>query len=231
MSTSASPSLGATDSPRQTRVLIVEDHPIVRAGLEGLIGSHPGMKVAAAVGTAEEVRAVLAERPADLVLLDLMLGHQDTLGLIGELTARHPGLRILVISAMSESIFAERTLRAGAMGYIMKSAATSEVLIAVTSVLEGRIYLSPKIFVSLFRGLLHRSSLEGVKGAEGLSDRELQVFQLIGADLPNREIAQQLGISVKTVETHRENLKNKLGVTDSVALAAAAQKFVGSISH
>lgn len=216
-------------NPTVARVLIVEDHPIVRAGLVQLIGAEPNLAVAAAVGTADEACAVLRDAPVDLVLLDLMLGAGDSLVLIAELVQRYPALKVLVLSAMNESIYAERVLRAGALGYIMKSAETPEVLLALRSVLEGRVYLSPKIFVKLFRGVLHRSSLAKIPGAEGLSDRELQVFQLIGAGTPNREIAQQLGISVRTVETHRENLKVKLGVSSSSELASSAQHFVSSI--
>jgi DNA-binding NarL/FixJ family response regulator len=116
----------------------------------------------------------------------------------------------------------------------MKSAETSEVVNAIQSVLSGRIYLSPRIFVGLFRGLLQRSSKEGVAGAAGvagLSDRELQVFQMIGAGIPNRGISTQLSISVKTVEAHRENLKNKLGVQDSVALKDVAESFVNTVAN
>jgi DNA-binding NarL/FixJ family response regulator len=111
----------------------------------------------------------------------------------------------------------------------MKSAESVEVLNALKCVLEGRVYLSPRIFVGMFRGLLKRSTKQSLPGAEGLSDRELQIFQLIGADLPNREIAAQLNISVKTVETHRENLKNKLGLQDSADLKSAASFFVNSL--
>lgn len=221
------PISGASDRG-PARILIVEDHPIVRFGLAELVGSTPGLLVVGAVGTPADARALLKEHHVELVLLDLMLGAVDTLGFMAELVQQHRRVRILVISAMQESVYAERALRAGALGYVMKSAEMSEVLLAIKSVLQGRVYLSPKIFVTLFRGLLQRSSVGAVPGAEGLSDRELQVFQMIGAGTANRDIAKQLGISVKTVETHRENLKNKLGIANAPDLAAAAQRFLGS---
>jgi DNA-binding NarL/FixJ family response regulator len=229
MTNASDDAVRGADRGGTARILIIEDHPIVRFGLAQLVVSTQQFAVVGAVGTQSEARAMLREHPVDLLLLDLMLGAVDTLAFMAELAQRHREVRILVISAMQESVYAERALRAGALGYVMKSADMSEVLLAINSVLQGRVYLSPKIFVTLFRGLLQRSSVGAVPGAEGLSDRELQVFQLIGAGTANREIAKQLGISVKTVETHRENLKNKLGIANAADLAAAAQRFVGSM--
>lgn len=212
------------------RLLVVDDHPIVRDGLVQLLGRAPGLVVVTAVGSQEEARQAVRQHEVDLALVDLMIGASDSLALISELVAERPTLKVLVVSALSQSVYAERALRAGAAGYIMKSAETPELLLAISSVLEGRVYLCPKIFVSLFRGVLHRSAAASSSGAAGLSDRELQVFQLIGAGLPNREIARNLGISVKTVETHRENLKVKLGLNNSSELAASAQDFVASLA-
>jgi len=149
--------------------------------------------------------------------------------LISELAATVPTARILVISMLSEAIYAEPAMRAGAVGYVMKSAETDEIIRAVRSICENRVYLSPKIFVTFFRGLLKRANFGGIPGAEGLSDRELQVFQLIGTGAANRDIAARLGISVKTVESHRENLKKKLGLSAGIDLSRAATKFVNSL--
>jgi DNA-binding NarL/FixJ family response regulator len=212
-----------------TRVLLVEDQPVVRDGLAQLLGASPNIAVVAAVGERSEVLPSIEAHKPDVVLQDLMLGGCDCLDLITEQCKLHKDLRVLVFSMMNEAVFAERALRAGAQGYIMKSSRTDELLLAIRSVMEGRIYLSPRIFVSIFRGLLKRSSPSGLPGAEGLSDRELQIFQLIGGGSPNRQIALQLGISVKTVETHRENLKAKLGIQDSTDLLSAAQVFVSSL--
>ena len=212
-----------------TRVLIVEDHPVVRDGLVQLLSRIEGVKLVDAVGNAKSAREVILREKPGMVLLDLMLGGSDGLALISELAVAAPTTRILVISMMSEAIYAERAMRAGAVGYVMKSAETDEVIRAVKSVCDNRVYLSPKIFVTLFRGLLKRSSFGGIPGAEGLSDREMQVFQLIGTGTANRDIATQLGISVKTVESHRENLKKKLGLSAGVDLCEAAAKFVNSL--
>lgn len=212
------------------RLVIVEDHPVVRDAFAQLLDATPGFVVVAAVGDVQGARESARRERPDVIVLDLMLGGTDSLLLITELSEAYPKTKILVLSMMNEAIYAERAMRAGAIGYVMKSAETPEVVNALRCVLDGRVYLSPKIFVGMFRGLLKRSTKDRFPGAEGLSDRELQVFQMIGAGLPNRDIAQQLSISVKTVETHRENLKNKLGIQDSADLKDAAAFFVNSLS-
>lgn len=218
----------APPTPTCARLVVIEDHPVIRDALAHLLETTPGFLVVAALGTVEEARSAVLELKPDAVLLDLMLGGADALALIAELTEALPATRILVLSMMSEAIYAERALRAGAVGYIMKTAETSEVVNALRSVLDDRVYLSPRIFVTMFRGLLKRAK-HNLPGAEGLSDRELQIFQLIGAGIANRDIAAQLNISVKTVEAHRENLKNKLGLQDGAGLKDAASAFVNSL--
>ncbi len=215
-------------SPRLSGIVIVEDFPVVRDGLVQLVSAAEGLKVLDAVGDEKSALHSVRQHKPDLVLMDLMLGGSDGLVIIAQLAKEHPGIKILVLSMMNEAVYAERAMRAGAVGYVMKTAATTEVLQAIRSVLEGRVYLSPRIFVTVFRGILHRSALASVPGAEGLSDRELHVFQLIGSGVPNRQIAVQLGISVRTVEAHREHLKNKLGLKDAAELANAATLFVNS---
>ena len=209
-------------------ILIIEDDPALLRGLKDNFEAQ-GYQVRLANNGQKGLDTLLSD-PPDLVLLDLMLDGQNCLTLIADLSRERPQLKILVLSMLSEALFAERALRAGAVGYVMKTADTSEVIQAIRSVLSGRVYLSPRIFVTLFRGLLHRSPGRQIKGAEGLSDRELQVFQLIGSGAPNRQIAQQLGISVKTVETHREHLKDKLALKDSGELLHAAELFINSLA-
>jgi len=218
-------------APLPAGVVIVEDHPVVRTGLVQLVSGTPGLRVLAAVGDEPGAFAAVERHCPNLILTDLMLGGRDGLSMIAALTERAPDSRILVLSMMNEAVYAERALRAGALGYVMKTAETDEVILAIRSVLEGRVYLSPRIFVKVFRGILHRSPASRVPGAEGLSDRELHVFQLIGSGMANRQIAAQLGISVKTVEAHRENLKNKLGLQDAAELANAANLFVNSMAR
>ncbi len=218
------------DSPvPPARLVVVEDFPVVRDGLVQLFGSAPGLQVVGAVGDEKSAREIIRHQRPDVVALDLMLGGTNALPLIADLVREQPALKILVLSMLNEAVFAERALRAGAVGYVMKTADTAEIVQAVRSVLGGRVYLSPKIFVGVFRGLLQRAPAGKLSGTAGLSDREVQVFQLIGSAIPNRQIAVQLGISVKTVEAHREHLKDKLGLPDSTALVSAAEQFVNSL--
>jgi DNA-binding NarL/FixJ family response regulator len=221
--------LPASTEKNAASLVIVEDYPLIRDALAQWLNNTPGFTVIAAVGDAQGARECIRQHQPDVVLLDLMLGGIDSLALIAELAGELPGTKFLVLSMMNEALYAERAMRAGAVGYVMKTAETAEVVNALKTVLDGRIYLSPKIFVRMFRGLLKRSSRVGLPGAEGLSDRELQVFQMIGTGLQNREIAEQLKLSVKTVETHRENLKNKLGFQDGADLKNAAVTFVNSM--
>ena len=216
-----------TESKR--RIVVVEDYPIVREGLVQLLNSSNEFEVQDAFACPGEAREGILRLKPEAVLMDLMLGGNDGVSLVSDLMIQIPDLKILVFSGMSESVYAERVLRAGAVGYLMKTAKPTEILHALRTVLSGNLYLSPKLAVPLVRGLIKRTGPNQLPGAEGLSDRELQVFQLIGTGLPNREIASQLNISVKTVETFREKIKIKLGFRDSTALVAAAVAFVASI--
>jgi DNA-binding NarL/FixJ family response regulator len=208
------------------RILVIEDHPIVRAGLVHVLNENPGFSVCAATGDGESALALAREHKPEIILLDLMLEGRDSLSLIAEFLRGRPATKVLVLSMMHETIYAERALHAGAVGYIMKSAETSEVMLALRNIVEGRLYLSPKIFISIFRGILPHDS--GKTGGV-LSNRELQIYQLIGAGIPNREIAAKLTISVKTVEAHRENIKSKLGLHDARELSHAAQDFIATL--
>ncbi|MEJ1970958.1 MAG: response regulator transcription factor [Lacunisphaera sp.] len=216
----------AVTAPTSPRVLVIEDHPVVRAGLVHALGSGPGFIVCGATGEQRAARELARQHQPELVILDLILDGHENLPLIGEILAEVPSTRILVLSMLDETVYAERALRAGALGYVMKSADTDEIILALRNLMEGRIYLGPKIFVSLFRGLIERSP---GPTRISLSDRELQIYQLIGAGIPNRDIARKLGISVKTVETHRENIKFKLGLQDAQELSAAAQRYISAL--
>lgn len=207
--------------------MLVEDHPVIRSGLNLLIGGTSEFRVVAETGASREVLTLARQHRPEVVLLDLMLDGADGLLLIKDIVGVVPDCRVLVFSMLSESVFAERALRAGAVGYLMKSAPEEEFLLALRNVRDRRVYLSPRIFVSVFRGALSRGS--SAAGVSALSDRELHVFQLIGAGVRNKEIAQALGISVKTVESHRENIKSKLSLHDGVELGVAALKFVESL--
>ena len=211
------------------RVLVVDDHPLLRCGLAELVGKDPALRLC---GEADNVGATILavdnDPPPDLVILDLMLGHSDGLELIKQLRSLRPGLLILVISMHDELIYAERALRAGASGYIMKKEPPGEVLAAVHAVLRGEIHLSRRMRVLLAeKGLTTDPFRFLVPQADPpLSDRELHVYRLIGAGLATKQIAAALHLSVKTIETYRENLKVKLRLPNARELLAAARQWV-----
>ncbi len=211
------------------RVLVVDDHPLLRDGLVQLIAREPDLVVC---GEADSfmgtIVAVDEDPPPDLVILDLMLGSADGLELLKQIRALRPGLPILVISMHDELIYAERALRAGAAGFIMKKEPLQEVLNAVRAVLRGTIYLSGRMQVILSeKGLAPEPCKFLVPEADPpLSDRELHVFRLIGARLATKKIADELHLSVKTIETYRENLKIKLRLRNAAELLRAATRWV-----
>ncbi len=202
------------------RVLIVDDHPLMREGLAQLIGKQRDLIACGEAATAADAKSAVERDAPDVVILDLMLGYSDGLDLIKFLKAIAPQVPVLVISMHDETVYAERALLAGAMGYITKQEASDKVLDAVRAVLRGEAFLSGRM-----RALLSRSGGEPV-AALPLSDRELHVFRLIGAGLPTRQIAERLTLSVKTIESYRENIKVKLGLADGAALSARAHAWV-----
>lgn len=201
----------------KTRVFIVDDHPIIRRSLAALIRATPGLDVC---GEAEGVQGALADIPQaapDLVLVDISLKGPSGLELLKDLKLRHPLLPALVLSMHDERLFAERCLRAGARGYVMKNEALDELVHAIRRVLTGKIYTSPALF--------DRPPRES-SPVERLSDRELEVFEKIGLGVSSREIASLLHVSVKTIETHRERIKDKLGCANGAELLGRATQWV-----
>lgn len=200
------------------RILIVDDHPIVRRGLAQLIGDEADLEVCGEAGDVPEALRLVNDTQPDLVLIDISLRDGNGIELIKQLKSRDDGLRMLVSSMHDESLFAERCLRAGAKGYISKEEAAEKVVGAIRTVLQGKIYLS----AYLADNLLHRmiggeDSLEH-SPIDSLSDRELEVFGLIGQGLTTRKIAEKLHLSPKTVETYRENIKSKLNLKNAAEL-------------
>lgn len=214
--------------PRKSRLLVVEDHAVVREGFVALINRTDDLCVCAEAETAAGALKQIDLTHPDLVVLDLLLKEGDGLELIKSVRAQHPNLPMLVISMQDEELYAERALRAGASGYIMKHAATDEFMDAIRAVLAGNVYLSRKMNVRLLNKIARGAApaLPVNEALSRLSDRELQVFQQIGAGLQTREIAAKLGISSKTVEAHRENIKHKLDLKDGLALVQAATRWV-----
>lgn len=206
------------------RVLLVEDHPMVRRGMRALLESTSDLLLCAEAATpADALAALVAEQP-DVVCLDLILGAGDGVALIRAMAEARPGVRILVLSVRDEKTFAERCLHAGALGYAMKTESNEALLMALRQVAQGRVHLSSRIARHVLNDIT--LSAKSKKGVAGLTDRERQVFQLIGLGWSTRQISERLGIGVKTVETHRENIKNKLHIEHTTALVREATRWV-----
>ena len=192
------------------QVLIVDDHPMMRQGLAQLINHEPDLRTCGeADSVAQALERIRADKP-DLVLADISLPDRSGLELIKDSKALHPGLPVLVVSTHDESLYAERVLRAGGRGYIMKQEGGKLLMRAIRKVLSGQIYVSEKMaakILEIFSG--HRAEVSH-SPVERLSDREFEVFQLIGQGKGTRQIAEHLHLSVKTVEVHRANIKHKL---------------------
>jgi DNA-binding NarL/FixJ family response regulator len=224
MNDSAAPS---TATPLQkTRVLIVDDHPILRHGIAQLVGREPDFDPCAEAGTIEEAMALLAEQPADVAIVDLSLEAQSGMELIRTVRARYPKLQCLVLSMHDERLHAERALRAGARGYLMKQEATRKIVAALRQVRAGRIYLSDTVSSEILGRLASGGPAERDNTPDdavgGLSDREMEVLRLIGRGFKTGEIARTLHRSVHTIEAHRANIKRKLGLRTAGDLARVA---------
>jgi len=209
---------GAGTYRQPARVLIVDDHPIVRMGLVRLLEHEPGLEVCGLAEDAPTALNALSSARPDVVVLDISLPGKSGLELIKDIKARRPGLPVLVLSIHDETLYAERVLRAGASGFIMKDEAAQEVAEAIRRVAAGEIYLSKRM---VNRALL--TALRGETSAPGtplerLSDRELEVFELMGTGMSTRQVAERLHLSVKTVETHRSRIKRKLGLSSATDL-------------
>ncbi len=206
-------------------MLIVEDYPLVREGLVALLNQNRDYAVCGQAGDAETALRLLEDLRPGIVFLDLRLGDVDGFDLIRQMRAVHPEVRILVISMHGEEMYAERSLAAGAVGYIMKSEPPERILDALEEIRDGRIYVSRRISMQVL-SRIKNPGRDPVKGIQVLTDRELQIFQLIGIGYQTRQIAQRLGIGVKTVETHKENIKTKLELDHAVALVREATVWV-----
>ena len=209
-------------APARKRILIVDDHPFMRAGLAQLIERQPDLMVWGEAGNPAEAQACLAAGGADLLLTDMTMPGRSGLDFIKDLQALHPALPILVVSMHDEVIYAERALRAGARGYIMKEAGGENLLAAIRQILGGQVYVSARMSGLLIDSFSGRRTRDSQSPFGVLTDREFEIYQLIGQGKNTREIATQLGLSSKTVDVHRSNLKAKLGLKDMTALVRHA---------
>ncbi len=201
------------------RVLIVDDHPIVRQGLRRMIEPQPDLTVCGEAQSEREARVAIRELVPDVVIVDISLAEGDGLKLVRDVHAQRPDLSMLVLSMHDESIYAGRLLAAGARGYIMKQAASEQLLVALRRVLDGGIYVSEALSgEAVAYGDGAARARTAVDPIGRLSNRELQILGLIGRGLSSREAADMLGVSIKTVESHRQSLKRKLNLPSNVQL-------------
>jgi DNA-binding NarL/FixJ family response regulator len=208
-------------SKNKARVLLVDDHPLVRSGLMEMINRTGDLVCCGEADSATDAQKAVAALKPDLVLLDLRLRSGDGLELIKIFKLQIPSLKVLILSQLDEMTYAERALRAGARGYVMKEHATKEVLTAIRTVLAGEFYVSQRINVLAVRrmaGTKINADDNSASSVEKLTDRELQVLQLLGRGFGTKKIADDLCLSFKTIETHRENIKRKLGLRGATAL-------------
>ena len=210
----------------KTRVLVVDDHPVVRQGLSLLINHEPDLEVCAEAETAADALRAIADSEPDVAIVDLSLKGASGLELIKDIRVRHPRLPVLVLSMSDEKVYAERSLRAGARGYLMKEVATEEVLTALRRVLDGEIYVSKAIASRMLAQLVQGVPADGESPVGRLSDRELEVFGLIGRGLGTSEIARRLHLSPKTIETYRAHIKQKMNLQTATELLQHAIQYV-----
>ena len=207
-------------------ILIVDDHPTLRRGLAALIDSEPDLAVCGEAATCPEALAAIPKSRPDLVIVDLALGEGDGLDLVKEMLKRHAEIPALVLSMHDESVYAERSLKAGARGYVTKQQLDSTVLVAIRRLLDGETYMSDTLEARLAAKFVDGRTLETDSPLDALSDRELQVFRLIGQGRSTRQIADTLTLSIKTIESHREHIKNKLSLETTAQLAQHATRWV-----
>jgi DNA-binding NarL/FixJ family response regulator len=215
-------------APEVKRIVIVDDHPLFRKGLEELIHSDGAFAVCGQAGNAAEAMGVIRKLNPDLAIVDLSLPGANGIELIKNTRAEFPKLPILVLSMHDESLYALRALRAGAEGYVMKHEAMANVLQAIREVFDGRPYLSPAMAAQVITKFAHRESEDDTDAVERLSDRELEILELIGKGKDVREIAKLLHLSPKTVETHRSHIKDKLDLKNSREVARFALQWLST---
>ncbi|HBA53345.1 response regulator [Syntrophorhabdus aromaticivorans] len=218
----------ADSTQRKHKIFIVDDHPIVRKGLSQLINQEADLVVCGEAADAHGALERLKKLKPDLVIVDISLKGIDGIELIRQMKVRYGNLPALVVSMHDESLFAERALRVGARGYIMKQEAIEIMMEAIRKVLRGEIYISEKVSATIVKKFIDGKSDSTSSPEELLSDRELEVFQLIGQGIGTRAIAEQLHLSVKTVEAYRANIKEKLNLKNATELLKHAMYWIES---
>jgi DNA-binding NarL/FixJ family response regulator len=195
---------------KRSRVLVVDDHPLLRLGITSLIEEEDDLEVCGQASGYSEALTLISKEMPDIAIVDLSIKDGSGLELIPTLRTAMPELKILVSSMHDESLFAERCLKAGALGYVNKSEVPAKLIQAIRRVLEGRIYLSDEMSERMLQNATQASTGVGESPIDTLSNREIEVFEMIGRGLSTKQIAEQIHLSIKTVETYRENIKHKL---------------------
>ena len=216
----------AFNKKQKARLFLVDDHPLVRQQLGQLIAQQPDLAVCGECGEAAECLRQLAALKPDLVIVDLSLKSSHGIELIKDIKAHHPDMHILVLSMHNESVFADRSIRAGALGYVTKQESTEIIMTAIRRVLAGEMFLTERMATQLVALLIHGPSQLTGSLTGGLSDRELEIFELLGAGRGTRQIAESLRIDVKTVETYRARIREKLNLKTSSELIQQAVRWV-----
>lgn len=208
------------------KVLLVDDHPMMRAGLAQVINQQNDLRVCCEAGDARKAMQRVAASKPDLAVVDISLGDKGGLELIKDFQQLQPDLPVLVLSMHDELLYAERALRAGARGYVMKRAGAKTVLEAIRHILSGKVYVSERVSTQILVKLANARSAKCRSPIQSLTDREFQIFELTGQGLTTRQTAQRLHLSPKTVDAYRQRLKKKLNLADAAALILHAVRWV-----
>ena len=215
--------------PAKSRIFLVDDHPIVITGFTLMLNAQSDLEVCGTAKSAEEALSHVPQLKPDLVITDVTLPGRNGLDLLRELQVIEPNCRVLVVTMHDELLYAERALRAGARGYLMKEAGSEKMLAAIRHVLSGQVYVSERMQAKILSGMIGQPSKSAeISPIEKLSDREFEVFRLLGEGKTTKEIAHQLHLSHKTVAVHRGHIKEKLGVTNANELVHQAVRWVTS---
>lgn len=217
-----------TGSRPRAGIFLVEDHPVTRAGIAALVSRDPHLRVSGEADNAQVALDLIIKHEPALVVMDIALKTSNGLELMKNLLAQLPDLPVLVMSMHDENLYAERAIRAGARGYLMKNEAAENIIVAIRTILKGDVYFSERIKGKLLNGTAGKRRGDPIFPLETLSDREMEVFQLIGGGFATRDIATRLKLSAKTIDSYRENLKVKLGLENSAELVRHAVRWARS---
>lgn len=209
------------------RLVLIDDHPIMRHGLAQLIRAEEGLDVIGEAGSAREGLEVIGRLKPDLAVIDLTLPDKNGLELVKDIRALHPATQCIVLSMHDETLYGERSLRAGARGYVMKEEAADHLVTAIRKIISGGLYVSESLNARMLEQVTGASRSKAT-GMDALTDRELEILSLIGSGVPTKNIAAQLSISARTVEAHRAHIKEKLGMNDGASLVRYAVQWVES---